>query len=261
VFRTGLRMAECRPGPQDAGASGRRSLGQLTRHQIGAAFLEALRQAGLGVRDLFEGRQEPLSWFFRGLAYDQSELDILESGAVEVLHSPSALVELAVDEMALACANLGVEGVAGYLAVPPAPGTPSGAPPDVVDPSSLLFDPEVHLGWLNLDVAPPALWLEERESDPPSDERLATRLARLAQETGEDADSVEVHIEGALEAEAAWAEAPAGVRPAGVSVYFSFELPRLADEPGERELARVLERGAATAARALEAMRAVFREE
>lgn len=236
-------------------------MGQLTRHQMGAALLEALRQAGLGVRDLFEGRQEPLSWFFRGLAYDQSELDILESGAVEVLHSPSALVELAVDEMALACVNLGTEGVAGYLAVPPAAGSPAGSPPDPVDPATLLFQPDVGLGWLNLDIAPPALWLEERDSDPDSDERFSSRLARLAREAGEDADSVEVHIEGALETEAAWAEAPAGVRPAGVSVYFSFELPTLAEGPGERELARILERGALTAARAIEAMREVFREE
>ncbi len=231
-------------------------MAQLTRHQMGASLLEALRQAGLGVRDLFEGRQEPLSWFFRGLAYDQSELDILESGAVDVLHSPSALVELAVDEMALACANLGAEGVAGYLAVPPAAG--ADGPPDAVDPAGLLLHPDVRLGWMNLDVAPPALWLERRDSDPDSDELLASRLARLAQETGEDADSVEVHIEGALETEGAWAEAPAGVRPAGVSVYFSFELPRVTEEPGERELARVFERGAATALAALERMRSIF---
>jgi hypothetical protein len=228
---------------------------------MGAALLESLRQAGLGVRDLFEGRQEPLSWFFRGLAYDQSELDILESGAVDVLHSPSALVELAVDEMALACANLGVEGVASYLAVPPMADAGPDEAPEGVDPEGLLLHPEVRLGWMNLDVAPPALWLERRDSDPASDEMLATQLARLAQETGDEADSVEVHIEGALEAEGAWGEAPAGVRPAGVSVYFSFELPRVADDPGERELAHVFGRGARTAAASLERMRSLFGEE
>ncbi len=82
----------------------------LTRHQMSAILLAELRQSGLGVRDLFEGRQEPLSWFFRGLAFDQSELDIMESGAIEMLHAPSALVELVVDEFALACANLETDG-------------------------------------------------------------------------------------------------------------------------------------------------------
>ena len=93
----------------------------LTRHQMGAILLAALRQEGLGTRDLFEGRQEPLSWFFRGLAFDQSELDIMESGAIEMLHAPSALVELVIDEFALACANLGMEGVSGYLTAPAEP--------------------------------------------------------------------------------------------------------------------------------------------
>ena len=59
----------------------------LTRHQLGALLLAALRHEGLGSRDAFEGRQEPLSWFFRALAYDQSELDILESGAVDTLYA------------------------------------------------------------------------------------------------------------------------------------------------------------------------------
>ncbi len=68
----------------------------FTRHQIGYNLLSALRVAGLGVRDEFEGRQEPASWFFRCLAYDQSELDIMESGAIDALHAPSALVELSV---------------------------------------------------------------------------------------------------------------------------------------------------------------------
>jgi hypothetical protein len=55
-------------------------LPNFTRHQIAYNLLSALRGAGLGVRDEFEGRQEPTSWFFRCLAYDQSELDIMESG-------------------------------------------------------------------------------------------------------------------------------------------------------------------------------------
>jgi len=50
------------------------------------------------------------------LAYDQSELDILESGALDILHAPSALVELALDEVALAGSEIGPEGLAAYLA-------------------------------------------------------------------------------------------------------------------------------------------------
>lgn len=232
---------------------------QLVRHQMGATLLEGLRQEGLGVRDLFEGRQEPLSWFFRGLAYDQSELDILESGAVETLHAPSALVELVVDEMALACANLGREGVASYL-VPALEGLPGGA--EGVDPEALDFRPDAMLGYLNLDVAPPSLWLEEREAGPEENERLASRLAEVAREIGGEADSVEVHIEGTLEAEAeaGWADdGPLAVRPAGVSLYFSFDIPL--QGVSERELARTFGRGARTAFTGLERMRAVFREE
>ena len=58
-------------------------MAEITRHQLSALLLSALRDRGLGARDLFEGRQEPLSWFFRVVAYDQSELDILESGALD----------------------------------------------------------------------------------------------------------------------------------------------------------------------------------
>lgn len=229
---------------------------QLIRHQMGAVLLEELRQEGLGVRDLFQGRQEPLSWHFRGLAYDQSELDILESGAVEELHAPSALVELVVDEMALACANLGREGVAQYLMVEGEEGEPA-APPA---PDSFEFHPDAVLGWLSLDVAPPARWLEEREPDPDANEQLATRLAEVAHELGEEADNVEVHIEGAVDARGeGWTEmeVPGRVRPAGVSLYFSFEIPL--DGASERRLARIFGRGADITSTALERMREVFR--
>jgi hypothetical protein len=219
----------------------------LTRHQISAILLAELRQNGLGVRDLFEGRQEPLSWFFRGLAFDQSELDIMESGAIETLHAPSALVELVVDEFALACANLGTDGVAGYLTAPPPPGEEEGEP---ITGAELTFDSTVMLGFLNVDVAPPALWLEERQ---------AARLAREAQETGAGADVVEVHIEGALDAAEGWSDAAAAdVRPAGVSIHFTYDIPL--EGVGDRELARIFGAGARTAFLALEGMRRVFRE-
>lgn len=228
----------------------------LVRHQIAAALLHALRQEGLGVRDLFEGRQEPLSWFFRALAFDQSELDIMESGAVEVLHAPSALVELVIDELALGAANVGLEGLVSYLTHPPAPGETEGEP---VEPEELAFDASVVLGYLNLDVAPPALWLEERESDPATNERLASRLADMAKQTGTVSDTVEVHIEGALDPAGGWEDPGEHVRPSGVSVHFTFDIPLA--EADERELARVFEEGAETAARALERMRDLFREE
>jgi len=228
----------------------------LTRHQMSAILLAELRQNGLGVRDLFEGRQEPLSWFFRGLAFDQSELDIMESGAIEMLHAPSALVELVVDEFALACANLGTEGVAGYLTATPPPGEEEGEPLTGAD---LTFDSTVMLGFLNVDVAPPALWLQERQADRDSNERLAVRLAREAQETGAGADVVEVHIEGALDAAAGWSDAAAAdVRPAGVSIHFTYDIPL--EGVGDRELARIFGAGARAAFLALEGMRRVFRE-
>lgn len=240
---------------------------QLTRQQIGGTLLSALRGAGLGVRDLFEGRQEPVTWFFRCLAYDQSELDILESGALDILHAPSALVELALDEVALAGALIGPEGLAAYLT--------TGNPEDAADVFSVeveelerefdsgtadptfVFHPDVMLGSLVVDVAPPALWLAERPMDPEGNERLARRLGIMAQEVGREADAVEVHIEGALEAsEEGWADTAARVRPAGVSVHFAFDIP-LADAD-ERELAKAFEAGARTAALALEAIRRVF---
>jgi len=229
-------------------------MAQLTRHQIGATLLGALRGAGLGVRDLFEGRQEPLSWFFRCLAFDQSELDIMESGAVETLHAPSALVELSLDELALAFANIGPEGLGSYLV-----GEEYLDEEDVVsEPVPVDFDPSVLLGYLNLDVAPPARWLDRREADPEANERLATSLGEMAQAIGGEADSVEVHIEGALDASEGWADPSAKVRPAGVSVHFTFEIPLIGTN--ERELAHRFEVGAKTAAASLERMRAVFRE-
>lgn len=230
-------------------------MGQLIRHQMGATLLEELRREGLGIRDLFEGRQEPLSWHFRGLAYDQSDLDILESGAVETLHAPSALVELVVDEMALACANLGREGVASYLHVE-GEDRPSGPP----EPESFRFHPEAILGYLNVDAAPPARWLEDREPDPGANERLASRLSEAAQELATGADNVEVHIEGAVDEGGSWSEVdvPGRIRPAGVSLYFSFDIPL--ESATEREMARIFGHGARAAAGALERMRGVFRE-
>lgn len=216
---------------------------------MGALLLNGLRQEGLGVRDLFEGRQEPLSWFFRVLAYDQSELDILESGALDTLHAPSALVELVVDEMALALTNIEIEGLSTYLV--PLDGTGD------ADLPPLDLDPEVMLGFLHVDVAPPALWLDERESDPRRNEALATRLTRVAQDVGAASDSVEVHIEGALDADGGWEDPRENVRPAGVAVHFSFDIPLVGS--GERELAEVFTRGAAVAAEALEGLRNVFR--
>ncbi len=236
-------------------------MAQLTRHQIGASLLAALRQEGLGVRDLFEGRQEPVSWFFRCLAYDQSELDIMESGAIDTLHAPSALVELSLDEVALAGAAIGAETLASYLTwdegvdAEEAFGEEAQGPGEEYPPVG--FHPEAMLGYLTLDIAPPTLWLEEREADPDANEILARRLALMAQEVGREADAVEVHIEGALDAsEEGWADRTAQVRPAGVSVHFTFEI-RLVGT-GERELAHRFALGAATAGRALEAMRLVF---
>lgn len=231
---------------------GTRDVPQLIRHRIGAILLEEVRQQGLGMRDVFEGRQEPLSWYFRGLAYDQSELDILESGAVDELHAPSALVEFVLDEMALACWNLGVEGVASYLEVD----DPEGAGGSL--PGNLSFPPDLMLGYLNVDVAPPARWLERREADADANERLAKRLAELAREIGGEADAVEVHIEGMMEADTGWVERPSTVRPAGVSMYLSFDVPLAGAD--ERELSHVFGRGARAAAGALERLRSVFRD-
>lgn len=234
-------------------------MAQLTRHQVCATLLAALRGEGLGVRDLFEGRQEPSSWFFRCLAFDQSELDIMESGAVDTLHVPSAMVELSLDEIALAGANLGAEGLASYLAI----GGPYqeeadpllGALPEAPLGLDIQFHPESLLGFINLDIAPPTLWLDERKSEPEENERLARELAELAQDIGTDSDSVEVHIEGALDATEGWADT-SRVRPAGVSIHFTFEIPL----PGvdERELGHHFASCSRTASAALERMRAVF---
>lgn len=230
----------------------------FTRHQIAYNLLSALRGAGLGVRDEFEGRQEPSSWFFRCLAYDQSELDIMESGAIDALHAPSALVELSLDEVALAAAAIGPEGLISYLVWEgdDEPFGESGPPPDPTIPG-LGFHPDVQLGYLALDVAPPTLWMEERRSDPESNEALARRLAVMAQQVGGACDVVEVHIEGSLDAsEDGWADRTAEVRPAGVSVHFTLEIPL--SGTGERELSMRFDDGARTAAAAIEGMRLVF---
>jgi len=228
---------------------------QLTRHQIGSLLLSALRGEGLGVRDLFEGRQEPLSWFFRALAFDQSELDIMESGAVDALHAPSALIELMVDEMALACGNIGPDGVLTYLAMLP---DETSEELTALDPGGITLDPAVMLGYLNLDVAPPSLWLEERESTPSANESLAMELAKMAQNLGDTSDNVGVRMEGMLDPGTDWGDTPAEVRPAGVSVHFTFDIPLVGT--GERDLAQVFETGARIAGEAMERMRAVFRE-
>ena len=206
-------------------------MADLTRHEMGALLLGALRKEGLGVRDLFEGRQEPLSWFFRALAYDQSELDILESGVLETLHAPSALVELVIDEMALGIVNIGLDGLSSYLVRPE-----TGAE---MDPDALAIDEDVMLGFLHVDVAPPALWLDERDSDPGENDALARRLTRIAQEVGTVSDTVEVHIEGALDPEGGWGDPRGQVRPAGVAVHFSFDIPLTGAD--ERALALFLE--------------------
>ncbi len=232
---------------------------QLSRHQIGATLIGALRQQGLGVRDLFEGRQEPVSWFFRCLAYDQSELDIMESGAIDTLHAPSALLELTLDEVALAGTGIGPEGLASYLTGDRIPDIDE-LFPETSDASLdpiVEFHPDAMLGYLCVDVAPPALWLERCSEEPSETERLARELALMAQQTAGEADTVEVHIEGALDAsQEGWADEAAGVRPAGVSVHFSFEIPLAGT--GEREFGHIFQAGARTAAAAIEAMRRVF---
>jgi hypothetical protein len=226
-------------------------LPDLTRHQLGALLLAALRHEGLGSRDTFEGRQEPLSWFFRVLAYDQSELDILESGAVDTLYAPSAMVELVIDEMALGLLNIGREGVSTYLVRE----AESGA--ERLSPDAFDVDPDVMLGFLHIDVAPPSLWLDQRESNPALNEELASGLTGLAQEIGTASDAVEVHIEGALDPSGGWADPQENVRPAGVAIHFSFDIPLVGTE--ERELATIFSRGAAVAAETVERLRSVFR--
>ncbi|MCZ0936736.1 MAG: hypothetical protein OXJ54_16370 [Gemmatimonadetes bacterium] len=226
-------------------------MAELTRHQLSALLLSALRDRGLGARDLFEGRQEPLSWFFRAVAYDQSELDILESGALDTLHAPSAMVELVIDEMALGLANIGTEGLGTYLATP----TPDVPGHDARD--ALELDGEVMLGYVHIDVAPPALWLDERESNPSRNDALATRLSKVAQEVGAVSDTVEVHIEGALDPDGGWTDPTENVRPAGVAVHFTFDIPLVGT--GKRELATIFARAAEGARDAVEGMRSVFR--
>ena len=230
----------------------------FTRHQIGYNLMTSLRNQGLGVRDEFEGRQEPTSWFFRCLAYDHSELDIMESGAIDALYAPSVLVELSLDEVALAAAAIGPEGLASYLTWHQGESVLGEAyEPPSEEPPTADFHPDVNLGYLSLDVAPPTLWMEERRSDPDANEALARRLAIMAQQVGGDCDAVEVHIEGALDAsEDGWADRAAEVRPAGVSVHVTLEI-QLAGT-GERELAPRFADGARTAAAAIEGMRLVL---
>lgn len=230
----------------------------FTRHQIAYNLLSALRGAGLGVRDEFEGRQEPSSWIFRCLAYDQSELDIMESGAIDMLHAPSALVELSLDEVAMAAAAIGPEGLLSYLTWEPDEEVPGDDATDADAPiPGLGFHPDAQLGYLAVDVAPPTLWMEERRSDPESNEALARRLAVMAQEVGGVCDAVEVHIEGALDASGGgWADRTAEVRPAGVSIHLTIEIPLAGT--GERELSARFDDGARTAAAAIEGMRLVF---
>lgn len=228
----------------------------FTRHQIGYNLLTSLRSERLGVRDEFEGRQEPSSWFFRCLAYDQSELDIMESGAIDALHAPSVLVELSLDEVALAAAAIGPSVLASYLTWESEDTFGEAFSEGTAGPA-VDFHPDVNLGYLALDVAPPSLWMEERRSDPDANEELARRLAVMAQQVGGECDAVEVHIEGALDAtEEGWADRAAEVRPAGVSVHFTLDIPLAGT--GERELARRFDEGARTAAAAIEGMRMVF---
>ena len=227
-------------------------MAEITRHQLGALLLSALRDRGLGARDLFEGRQEPLSWFFRAVAYDQSELDILESGALDALHAPSAMIELVIDEMALGLANIGIEGLGTYLAASAVPGHDAPEPLEALE-----LDGDVMLGYVHIDVAPPALWLDERESNPSRNDALATRLSRVAQKVGAVSDTVEVHIEGALDPDGGWADPTENVRPAGVAVHFTFDIPLAGT--GKRELAAIFARAADGARDAVEGMRSVFR--
>ena len=126
----------------------------------------------------------------------------------------------------------------------------------VASPGELTFHPSAILAYLNIDVAPPALWLDERHSDPSANERLALRLANMAQEAGVGADAVEVHIEGALDASGGWSETAAEVRPAGVSVHFTLDSPLAGAD--ERTLTQRFDHGSRIASGALERMRDVF---
>ncbi len=222
-------------------------MADLTRHRLSSLLLSALRRRGLGFRDLFEGRQEPLTWCFRVAAYDQSELDILAAGVLDALHAPCASVELLVDELALGIVNIGVDALSSYLV-----GHDGRDPP-------LEVDPEIMLGFVHVDVTPPALWFEEWVSHPGENERLASRITRVAQQVGEVSDAVEVHIEGAVDPSNAWDEGSDNVRPAGVAMHFSFDIPL--QDCTARSLTAVFDRAAEAASAAGEAMRTVFREE
>ena len=168
--------------------------------------------------------------------------------SLDTLHAPSALIELVVDEMALALANIGLEGFETYL---------TGPEPGLSGQDQMELNPEVMLGFVRVDVSPPALWLDERESDPVRNEALATQLTDIAQEMGSNSDAVEVHIEGALESSDEWTDRRGTVRPAGISVHFSFGVPLIGIS--ERELSAVFSRGAAVASKTVEGIRTVFR--
>lgn len=170
---------------------------------------------------------------------------------MDTLYAPSALVELVIDEMALGLSNIGREGLSTYLVTEGESGAERLAP-DAFD-----LDPEVMLGFLHIDVAPPSLWLSQRESDPALNEELASGLTGLAQEIGVASDAVEVHIEGALDPSGGWTDPQENVRPAGVAIHFSFDIPLVGTE--ERELMTIFGRGAAVAAETLERLRSVFR--
>ena len=96
-----------------------------------------------------------------------------------------------------------------------------------------------------------------RESDPALNEELASGLTGLAQEIGAASDTVEVHIEGALDPSGGWTDPQENVRPAGVAIHFSFDIPLVGTE--ERELMTIFARGAAVAAQSVESLRSVFR--
>ncbi len=170
---------------------------------------------------------------------------------MDTLYAPSALVELVIDEMALGLLNIGREGLSTYLVH----GGEEGG--ERLGPDTFDLDPEVMLGFLHIDVAPPSLWLAERESDPALNEELATGLTGLAQEIGAASDTVEVHIEGALDPSGGWTDPQENVRPAGVAIHFSFDIALAGTE--ERELMTIFNRGAAVAAEAVERLRSVFR--
>ncbi len=235
------------------------------RQDVRALLLRALRRKGLGVFNLFEGREEPVSWIFRVQAFDQSELDIFESGAVGRLSAPSAHVELVVDEVGLAICNVGLEALAAFLVRPQrakedrsryADGgavESDGREASVDD--WLGLNPESILGFVRVDVTAPSNWLEERESDASRDDLLLSRLQHIAEETGTVADAFGVDVAGAVDMHEGW-QAADHLRPADVALYFSFDIPLVGT--GKRELDKTFSRVAVATSEAIEGMRSVF---